>query len=237
MRSERGIAVIHTIHQPGYFPWQGLLNKIDRSDVLIVLDEVQLSDSAYQNRNTFLTADGKAKFLTIPIEKKDYLLKPFRDLRIADPGWGEKHRNFLVNNYRKHPHFSEVFAAVEEVLATPGPFLFDVVMASMRTSLRLFGIDTELVFQSEIDYDRSARKGDLVIELLKASGATTYLSGRGATAYQDDSAFAPHAIALVYTDFAPPPYPQKGSAAFVPGLSCIDLLCNVGTERARTFIT
>lgn len=228
--------MIHAIHQPGYFPWQGLLNKIACSDEFIILDEVQFSDSAYQNRNVFLTHDGKTKFLTIPVEKRDYLLKPFRELRIADAGWGGKHRNFLLNNYRRHPHFDAVFPAVDAVLANSSPFLLDVVMASMDASLRLFGLTTVLRLQSEIDYDRSARKGALVLELLKARGAETYLSGRGASAYQDDSLFAASGITLIYSDFTPPGYPQKGCRTFVPGLSCIDLLCNVGPAEARAYI-
>lgn len=227
---------VFSIHQPGYFPWLGLLHKIDRSDVLIVLDEVQLSDSAYQHRNSFLTSDGKVKFLTIPIEKKDYLLKPFKDLRIADARWGDTHRNFLRNNYRKHPGFDQIFSVAEEVFSVSSPFLIDVVMASMRASMRWFGINTELRFQSEMAYDRSARKGDLVLELLKSCGAQAYLSGRGAMAYQVDSEFETHAIRLVYADFAPGVYPQKGGVPFVPGLSCIDLLCNVGVGQARQYI-
>lgn len=227
---------VFSIHQPGYFPWLGLLHKIDRSDILIVLDEVQLSDSAYQHRNSFLTNDGKVKFLTIPIEKKDYLLKPFKDLRIADARWGDAHRNFLKNNYRKHPCFEQIFPVADEVFSVSSSFLIDVVMASMRASMRLLGMKTEVRFQSEMDYDRSARKGDLVLQLLQASGAKSYLSGRGAMAYQDDKVFEEHGIRLAYADFVPTAYPQKGGAPFVPGLSCLDLLCNVGVEQARQYI-
>ncbi len=215
----------------------GLLNKITRSDVLIVLDEVQLSDSAYQHRNTFLTSDGKVKFLTIPIEKKDYLKKPFRELRIADPSWGVIHRNFIKNNYRKHPQFDRVFPALDEVLSMPAGFLIDVVLASMRISMKLMGIDTILRFQSEIDYDRSAHKGDLVMQLLKASGASEYLSGRGAMAYQNDVDFSINGIRLSYLDYKIKPYPQKGTETFVSGLSCIDLLCNVSAHEVRDYLS
>ncbi|HEY3277770.1 MAG TPA: WbqC family protein, partial [Syntrophorhabdaceae bacterium] len=61
--------MILSIHQPSYFPWLGLLDKIAKSDVYMVMDEVQLTDAAYQHRNIFLTADGKIKYLTIPFKK------------------------------------------------------------------------------------------------------------------------------------------------------------------------
>ena len=65
--------MILSIHQPSYFPWLGLLDKIVKSDVYMIMDEIQLTDGAYQHRNVFLTADGKVKYLTIPFNKRDYL--------------------------------------------------------------------------------------------------------------------------------------------------------------------
>jgi len=61
-----------SIHQPGYFPWLGLLHKFLNSDTVVLLDDVQLSDSAYQHRNQFLTRQGVVKILTVGIQKKGY---------------------------------------------------------------------------------------------------------------------------------------------------------------------
>lgn len=87
--------MITSIHQPSYFPWLGLLHKINSSDTFILLDDVQLSDSAFQHRNIFLSNDGKVKYLTIPFVKKEYRNKGFKDLEIADPMWTKNHLNFL----------------------------------------------------------------------------------------------------------------------------------------------
>src|SRR5664279_438630 len=109
--------MILSIHQPSYFPWLGLLHKIAHSDVLVVMDEVQLMDSGYQHRNLFLSLEGKPRFLTIPFTKKGYLGRPFKELEIADPTWRTKHLNFLREAYRKHPFRKEIFPIVEDILS------------------------------------------------------------------------------------------------------------------------
>ena len=60
-----------------------MLDKVGNSDVYMIMDEVQLSDSAYQHRNLLLTADGREKFLTIPLVKKEYLKIPLREIQIG----------------------------------------------------------------------------------------------------------------------------------------------------------
>ena len=61
--------MIVSIHQPSYFPWLGWLHKVNNSDVFIMMDEVQLSDSAYQHRNIFLDKEGNEKYLNIGITR------------------------------------------------------------------------------------------------------------------------------------------------------------------------
>lgn len=227
--------MILSIHQPGYFPWLGLLHKIANSDLYMVMDEVQLTDSAYQHRNLFLSADGKVKFLTIPFNRKEYLRRSFRELEIRDQSWRTDHLNFIKNGYRKHPYFDEIFPILADYYSQEYFLLIDAVLASMRISLSLFDIPTKVIFQSDCSYDRSLTRGDLVISLAKQSGANCYLSGLGANAYLDPSTF-PENIALRYDHFEHPRYDQINSLEFVPGLSSLDLLFNLGISASRVVL-
>jgi hypothetical protein len=228
--------VILSIHQPSYFPWLGLLDKISKSDVYIVMDEVQLADRAYQHRNLFLTVDGNVKFLTIPIVRKHYRSRTFREIEVAAGDWRESHANFIWNAYRKHPFAPAVMPSLERFFATDYRLLTDAVMASMRLSLELFGISTHVILQSEMDYDRSLRRGDLIIALTRAIGAQCYLSGSGGKAYLDEGAFS-GGLTLRYNDFQHPRYPQQGLAVFREGLSCLDALFNLGIDAARALLS
>lgn len=79
--------MIVSIHQPSYFPWLGLLDKIEKSDLYIYFNSVQLTDNAYQNRNIFLSNQIKEHLLTIPISKKNYLTKTIDKLEVIDNRW------------------------------------------------------------------------------------------------------------------------------------------------------
>jgi len=227
--------MILSMHQPSYFPWLGLLDKINRSDAHIIMDEVQLSDNAYQHRNLFLTADGRAKFLTIPFVRKGYLERSFREIEIARSDWRTDHLNFIANSYRKHPFANEVLPQLESFYAVDYRLLADAVLASMRLAFELFAIKTRLKLQSEMKYDHSTSRGDLVVALTRAVGAQCYLSGTGARAYLDESAF-PDEVTVRYNEFHHPHYLQKGAAAFQPGLACLDALFNLGTDGARALL-
>ena len=58
------------IHQPHYFPWLGYLDKMAKANEFVVLDEVQFADGSPMSRNRFLQVDGKAKLLSLSIEKR-----------------------------------------------------------------------------------------------------------------------------------------------------------------------
>ena len=227
--------MILSIHQPSYFPWLGLLHKIANSDYYMVMDEVQFSDGAFQNRNLFLSADGKTKYLTIPINKKNYLQRPFKDIEISGDTWGLNHLNFIKNGYRKHSYFDEIFPILENFYLQNYYQLIDAVIASMSIVLKFFDIKTKIIFQSDMEYDRSLKRGDLVIALVQASGASCYLSGVGAQEYLDEAAFV-DGISLKYKYFKHPIYPQKNATNFVSGLSCIDTLFNLGTLASRDLL-
>lgn len=225
-----------SIHQPCYFPWLGLLSKIAASDTLIVLDQVQLSDSAFQHRNQFLSNEGKISYLTIPFVKQNYLKMPFNALKIADPAWATRHRQFLNNNYKKHHFFDQIYPKIQSVFDTESLYLFDVVMLSLSISMALLNISTRIILQSQLDYPAESKKGALILDLLHAAKADSYLSGTGAQAYQDESAFSAAGIYLHYQHFTHPIYPQKNTPKFIPGLSCLDLLFNSGTEAASLLL-
>lgn len=222
-----------SIHQPSYFPWLGLLSKIGESDLFVLLDDVQLADRAYQHRNLFLTSGGKEQMLTIPIEKKGYREKSIRELRIAQPDWRRKHYQFLKLNYGKSPFADQIFPLIEPFYQREGDYLIDPLRESMALAMEALEIPAEVRLQSELDYDQSRAKGELMLALVQAAGGDLYLSGSGAKEYMDDGLFAAAGVGLRYQQFTHPRYRQFSSETFVPGMACLDLLFNEGLEKSR----
>ena len=224
--------LIVSIHQPSYFPWLGLLDKINKSDIFVLLDNVQLNDSAFQARNIFLDKKGEVKYLTIPVIKKGYQQKKIKDLKIADNRWQKKHQGFFIANYKKHPYFDEIYPYIKDIFEKKYCYLIDVLLDSMEKILDLLKINPKVIIGSTLDIEEGLKKDDLVIELLKQVNATIYLSGKGAKNYQDEGKFKQNNILLKYQEFCHPIYVQKYTKNFVAGLSSLDMLFNIGREES-----
>lgn len=225
-----------SIHQPSYFPWQGLLNKIKESEKFIIMDEVQFLDGGYQNRNTFLDKNLNIHMLTIPIEKKNYFDKTIKDMHIADKRWQKKHLRFLMQNYNRHPFFEEILEEIEPIYTKEYIFIVDVLIDSMVVLFKLFDIKSTIILQSNLTYDKESKKNDLILELLKNTDSKNYLSGIGAKSYQTDEEFELRNIKLFYQDFKQVSYTQFKNSSFSEGLSSLDLLFNVGKNSAHNYI-
>ncbi len=221
-----------SIHQPSYFPWLGLLHKIQQSDRFVLLDTVQLNDAAFQHRNLFLTQSGQVQYLTVPLNKRHYQSKPLAELTFARSNWQKKHLGFIQANYGRHPYFEEVMSEVQPVFLEEFDSLGALLQRVMRLSMQLYAIDTEMVLASELNLS-PARKEAGVLEILSKTEAEVYLSGHGAKNYQCDDSFRQKSVAIEYMDFSHPVYPQSHCSQFQPGLACLDMAFNIGLTACR----
>lgn len=227
---------IVSIHQPSYFPWLGLLDKIYKGDAFVLLDNVQFNDNSFQSRNIFLNHNGEVQYLNIPISKKDYHNKTIKDLKIADPRWQKKHKGFLTANYKKHLFFDEIYPYIEGIYNKKYEYLIDVLYDSMEVSNEILNINTEIILASDLEYDKTLKKDELVLAILKSVDAKVYISGTGAKTYQDDKKFEKNNMVLEYQEFIHPVYEQKNSTEFKAGLSILDVLLNLGSKKSENLL-
>lgn len=225
--------MILSIHQPSYFLWVGQILKIGLSDEHVILDDVQLSDRAFQHRNLFMNSNKKAQFLTIPIEKTGYRNKKIKDLKVIDSDWASDHLNKLIEWYRKHKYFQETIEIIEPVFHHKSDFLIDYLFRSMEVILKNTNIKTKILMQSDLNMSSNLRNQDLILKIAKITGAKKYLSGQGAKEYQDATKFINANLELNYLNFYPNKYEQYKSEEFLPGLSVIDELMNLGIKNVR----
>ena len=220
------------IHQPHFFPWLGYLDKMAKVDLFILLDDVQIEKGSNMYRNKLCTWDGQEKYITVAYEKKGCLDIPFNMIVIDNSvKWQERQRNFIENNYKKSPYYAEIYRYIEPVFEKNFSNLCEAVVESLMIEKRLFDIKTRIVNQSELSYDRSLYKNELLIDLIHSVGGDFYLSGNGARKYMDVKVFEKEGISVEYQKFIYPIYEQFHS--FVPNLSALDILFNCGVDGAR----
>lgn len=214
--------MIVSAHQPAYLPWLGLFDKIARSDAFCILDTAQFSSGDFINRNRIKSPRG-AIWLTVPVHAQNRV--PICGVRIRDDGWRRKHVAALAHCYLKAPFYDRYAPEIADVLERPHSSLNELTARLLRVLLRQLGIGTLLVFAS--DHDFAGKKSDYLLDMCRGLGATSYISGARGRNYLDAEAFSAAGIGVEFQNYRHPVYPQR-FGAFVPNLSVLDLLFNVG---------
>lgn len=210
--------MIVSIHQPAYLPWLGYLDRIAQSDVFIFLDTVQFEKNSYTNRNRIKTANGPA-WLTVPVQHKGHTQATLATLEIStQQPWQTKHRRSLEQAYAKAPRFAELAPQLDQ-LWPQTPLLTELCFAQLQNWCRWLEIPTRLLRASALDV--VGNKGDLVLNLCQAVGATRYLSGPFGRDYLDRDSFDAAGLDLRFHSFEHPVYPQL-HGPFVPNMAVVD---------------
>jgi hypothetical protein len=218
------------MHQPNYIPYLGYFYKMAQCDVFVYLDAVQFPrGQSFAARNRIKSPAGP-QYLTIPVSvpkgrrgKANYL-----EITCVSDNWKKKHLKTVRHFYGRAPYFSEVFPLFERVLLKEQTFV-DKNIELVETFAGYLGMGGRRVRLSEI-LNEFGRKTGLVCDIADRLGADVYLSGTGGgREYNDPDAMAERGVALVYSDFTHPEYPQLWGD-FVTHLSILDVLFNVGRE-------
>lgn len=227
--AESPVQRIACVHQPHYLPWLGLIDKIDRSDLYVVLDTVQFERRGWQNRN-YIAGEGGKQLLTVPVTQTA------RDERIMDKKidntqkWRMKHLRALLNHsYRNAPYLHEYREEISHLYEQRWEHMVELSIATTHLFLRAFGIDTPVVRASRLG-EFTGRKSELLAQVCSAADADTLLSGDGARDYLDADLLKQHGVEVEWQNFEHPVYPQRsrGPDGFTSHLAAIDLLFNAG---------
>lgn len=217
--------MILTAHQPVYLPWLGLFHKIALADRFIEFDQVQYVNKDWISRNRILGPNGPI-WLTVPCKKSDRFGQKICDTEIDNSTpWARKHWNSLRLSYAKSPHFARYADFLEATYARKWTKLVDLNDHLLRYVLAELRIDVPM--ESAGRYDFQGQKSDLVLDMCRKLGATTYIFGALGRNYADVAAFQNAGIDVIFQDYVHPVYPQL-HRPFVSHLSVFDLLFNCG---------
>ena len=222
--------MIIAIHQPHFLPWLGYLHRMAQVDAFVLLDHVQFERRNYQNR-TMIRMNGAAHWLTVPVVQRS------QQERIVDKEvdngkdearyWGRQCATTLQHVYGKAAFYREYAPALRAILEKRYTKLVDLNQATLDFLRDAFGVRTPLVRSSELNV--GGHRADLVLEICKAVGADRLLAGMGGSrGYLNVEDFARQGVRIEWHQFQHPIYPQPGPQPFVPGLSAIDMLFQVG---------
>jgi len=227
-----------SIIQPAYLPWLGYFDRVAKSDLLVVLDHVEMDKSSrtkFANRNRIRTPSAWS-WLTVPVRTKgNFNSVPIKNLPIVqDSDWCRKHWNSIHANYARSSNFEEHSTFFKELYERKWKYLDPLISEINDYLLHAFDISTKVVRSSELDPQET--KSDLILELCHKVGAELYISGPFGRGYLDRAAFLNANIDLRFHDYPHPEYRQIFDG-FEPYMSAIDLLFNHGSTSRDIFIS
>ncbi len=214
------------IHQPMYLPYPGFFHKLNLADVFVIMDDVQY-DKRFTNRNVILDPNGPTH-LSVPINKKQKF-SPNMVVEINNNlPWREYHWQKIHMCYANAKFFQMYGDYFERLYSKEWNLLFDLDFETVKKIMEWLGIRIPVVRESELHIEGSGTAR--LINACKAIGADTYVSGRGGKNYMDESLFGKNNLKLEYQRYTPKPYPQRFTQSFIPDLSIIDALFNLGPD-------
>lgn len=214
--------MILSAHQPAYLPWLGYFDKIIRSDVFVILDNVQYEKNSFVNRNKIKSSNG-AIWLTIPVKTKGHLDSTLAETQIDNSfNWKRKHLNAIYLNYKKAPRFTSLYTELEKSYNIETEFLIDLCLKNLRFWMKEIGIFTNIVRLSELPIN--TKKSELVADICNYFKATHYISGALGKDYLEQECFK-MPIEIEFQDYQHPVYPQLWGS-FIPNLSIVDFAMN-----------
>lgn len=219
------------IHQPDFIPYLGFFHRLLRTDVFVILDDVQFLRRGWHHRDKIKTPMGE-QWLSIGVVKTVQTTN-INQIMLSNTNWRQEHLNILTQNYKRAEYFNEVFPIIKGIYEQSYLSLFEFNFNFLKVLFTLFDINVKIEFSSTFDIHTTSNQR--IVDILNAVQATHYLSGIGARNYYDPKPYEQAGINVIWQAFEHPIYPQL-YGNFIPYLSCIDILFNCGIIKSREIL-
>jgi WbqC-like protein family len=223
--------------QPTFLPWSGYFALIDAADVFVFLDDFQFQRRSWHHRNRIFAAPGKAAWITVPAAHtgSDERVSINSVSPVLGTGFRTTFRGMLQQGYGRSAHLDELMPSLIRWIESDWDSLAELNIAFIDLAVGDLGIQTRMLRSSEVG--STGRRSARLADLLRRLGAKSYLAAAGSRDYMvEDGVFPVAEVATSFQDYEPVEYPQVGADRFVPYLSVLDLLLQVGPDRALSVI-
>lgn len=230
--------MIVAAHQPNFIPWLGYFDKMNKADLFITVDHVQMERQSFQNRARIKTGEGE-RCITVPVIQEsrgerimDKRIDNSRDGRFR---WSRKMFLTLKYAYQSAPYYRAYEPVLREIFEAHWERLGDLNGHLIELCRGLLDIRTPMRASSSMKI--KGAKTEMILNMCREAGADTYLSGRGASmGYMDLAAFERAGIRVLWQDFSHPRYKQyPACGSFIPNLAALDLIFNCGPRSPEIF--
>lgn len=229
-----GLDLIVSIMQPTFLPWLGYFNLIKQSQVFVFLDNVQFEPRSWQQRNR-IVVNGEPVWVTVPVSKPRGSTTPINEVLINydhfDPA---KVGETLRRAYARRSGMDWLEKVIIPLLNASGPRLVDLNRSLILAVTNALELD--VIFVNASSLDTRGRKAELLESILLNFEGAEYLSPRGSEVYLSElNGRFPSGIPIQFQDYKHPNY-EQGVPEFIPFMSAIDAIGNLGLSETKQLV-
>lgn len=207
------------IMQPYFFPYIGYWQLLNAVDTFVIYDDVNYIKKGFINRNSILLFDKPYRF-TLELQKTSQN-KQINKIQIGSNK--DKLLKMLVRAYGKAPYFDDVYPILIDILKNNEKNLARFIVYSIIKIAKFLGIETKIIYASEIEKDCSLKGEEKIINIAKRLGASHYINPIGGKEMYNREKFKNENIQLDFLSVETVKYKQFKNE-FFPNLSILDII-------------
>jgi hypothetical protein len=192
--------MIISIHQPNYIPHPGFFDKISKSDVFVLFDDVQYTKGGYQNRVRITEPiRNNPIWLTVPVQNASFKLT--EDILISyDMKWIDSHVS-KISKLNVADHNKLLIDKICSHVSRKHKYLVDLNVPIINFFVEHFKFNSKILMSSDICMSNKSRNAtEKIIDICMKLGASKYLSGLSGHSYIDFNLFELNNIKLKFQD-------------------------------------
>jgi len=224
--------------QPTFLPWQGYFELIYKADCFIFLDDFQFSVQSFHQRNRLFVNVDQVDWYTVPVKKANAFGCSLNNTKFDESrNWRKKLVKRLQQNYSKTPFYNDIYPLISKIIIDQVDDLSTLNIKLIKAIVKLFEWDVEWRVSSGLP--TNTKRSERVLELLHWCNASRYYAAAGSAEYmKEDDVFPIANLEVLFQRFQIESYPQKNSSnEFIPNLSVVDALFNIGPAETARLIT
>ena len=219
--------------QPTFLPWLGYLNLMSTVETFVYLDDVQISPKSFMTRNRIPSGENSFHWLSIKENKHSRIQDRFlNNTQITDI---PETINLLSANIRASYNNSKLRESLITKLhleLTTSKSIAEINIGLIEFLLDALEINTNSIRSSSLNANGS--KSEKVLNILNNFDWTSYVVVPGAVGYmRKDPLWLGLGNKLEIYNYQPTLYKQSKSKQFMPFMSSVDALLELGAEEAR----
>jgi len=189
-----------------YLPSIEYFARISKADEVLIEAEENYLKQSYRNR-CYILAAGGPQIMSVPVLMGSFHKILIRDIRIDySKRWQQIHLRALTSSYSSSPYFMYYFEIIERIIRKNHNFLLDLNTELLTALLKMLKKEIKLIFTTEFFLDEG-KEGDFRYSIHPKKNP----------AYDSKEYF--QVFSYIH--------------GFVPRLSIVDLVFNMGPDSAR----